>query len=194
MEYFKLCHECQNGTFIDGDVSFQPEISGYYQNGTTLLPEEVKVSVVLDKSLEDIDADFFMTSVGAFFVSQNLKEIIENFQSNLRLVKAEVSYHNGYPTICEYYLMHAVNQVYCFDYIESEYSGKGLILEKIRKKELQDGYQIRGVKKLSIDKSKVGGDDIFFIGGVIWLDPIVTRALANEILLRDLNVRCSVVV
>lgn len=193
MKYFKVSHEGEDGKFIDGDVSFQPKISGYYQNGKNLLPKGGEVFVVLDKSIKHTDTDFFMTSVGAFFISKKLKKIIENFQCDLDFVKAEVSYHDGSPLSQEYYLMHAVQRIDCFDYIESEYSGKSLVLTRIQKNELQNDYQVRGVKKLIIDESRVDCKDIFFIGGVIWLDPIASELLVSEIQKNNLNVRFEVV-
>ena len=59
MQYYILRHEDLDGGFIDGNVEFFPALPKHYQLGEKILLRETKVSLVLDKRIKKLKADFF---------------------------------------------------------------------------------------------------------------------------------------
>ncbi|MCO6690767.1 hypothetical protein KMZ27_15695 [Pseudomonas shirazica] len=66
-------------------------------------------------------------------------------------------------------------------------------MSKIKAGELAADYKVRGVKKMCIDEAKTGSLDLFFVAGVIWIDPIVSEVLVRKIESNKLLVRFSAI-
>lgn len=193
MNYYSMCHEVVEGGYTDGDVVFYPSLSDYYQIGMSFSLAGVSVSVILDKRVRSLKSDFFLTTSGAFFVSQEFKDVLGELNTNVQFFPADVKYSNGRPAAKKYYFIHVNDRCACFDYGLSEYSGKSLVLSKIHAGELAADYKVRGVKKMCIDEAKTGSLDLFFVAGVIWIDPIVSELLVRKVESNKLLVRFSAV-
>ncbi|MCO7534441.1 hypothetical protein NJH24_06545 [Pseudomonas asiatica] len=193
MNYYSMCHEVVKGGYTDGDVVFYPTLSDYYQVGMSLSLIGVSVSVILDKTVRALKSDFFLTTSGAFFVSQDFKDILGGLNTSLQFSPADVKHFNGRPAVKKYYFIHVNDRCACFDYGLSEYSGKSLVMSKIQAGELTADYKVRGVKKMCIDEAKTGSLDLFFVAGVIWIDPIVSEVLVRKVESNKLLVRFSAI-
>lgn len=189
MKYFVLRHEDLAGKFIDGDVIFNPPLADYYQVGEDILEPDTTVSVILDKRIKKLVSDFFYTTGGAFFASQEVKSLLEDSRVDLKILPAKIKYFNGRDAESEYYLVHADAKVACFDYQLSQYSGKSLVLDRIAKGEFSTDFKVRGINKLHVKEDMVGALDFFFIKDLIWIDPIVSEAFMQAAILRGINVR-----
>ncbi|GLU40006.1 hypothetical protein [Pseudomonas sp. NBRC 100443] len=179
MRYFILHHEDPNGKFIDADVEFSPSLPEYYQIGKNLLSENTEITITLDKSIKKINSDFFLTTCGAFFASEGLKDIFETFQHDLTIVPSKALYFSKKEVEKKYFLIHSNEKKPCFDYKNSEYSGKQLILNRISNGEPPSNFQAKGIKKLRLDEKKIGSSNFFFIADIIWLDPIVSENIES---------------
>ena len=189
MKYYSMCHEAVEGAYTDGDVVFSPLLGDYYQIGIPLSLKGISVDVVLDKKVRRLTSDFFLTTCGAFFVSENMKEALEEVSVELQFVSACIKYFGGKHTEKKYYLIHADAKVSCFDYEFSKYSGKSMVVGKLMANELGADYKVRGVKKLIIDELKANGLDFFFLDGVVWIDPIVSELFVRKVEGKKLNAR-----
>lgn len=190
MQYYILRHESTAGSFVDADVEFIPPLPEYYQVGKKLFLAGTRVNVKLDNRVKKLKADFFLTTSGAFFVSEPLKEILSSHEVDLDFTLANSSYFNGSTTENRYFLVHAENKLICFDYVSSEYSGKSMILDRIANGELSTDYQVRGIKKLCINEQGVKGLDFFFVDNIIWIDPLISETVVNAA--RDSGIRLNV--
>lgn len=94
MNYYSMCHEVVKGGYTDGDVVFYPTLSDYYQVGMSLSLIGVSVSVILDKTVRALKSDFFLTTSGAFFVSQDFKGVLGGLNTSLQFSPADVK-HGG---------------------------------------------------------------------------------------------------
>ena len=151
---------------------------------------ETRVNLKLDKRVKKLKADFFLATCGAFFVSEPLKEILSSHKVDLDFLMVNSSYFNGSATENRYFLAHAENKLICFDYVNSEYSGKSMILDRITNGELATDYQVRGIKKLCINEQEVKGLDFFFIDNIIWIYPLISETAVNAA--RDRGIRLNV--
>ncbi|HGY9626242.1 TPA: DUF1629 domain-containing protein [Pseudomonas putida] len=193
MNYYSMCHEVVDGGYTDGDVLFSPALGGYYRVGESISLTHLSVSVVLDKKVRSLKSDFFLTACGAFFVSNDLKDVLEELSSKAQFVSADVKYFNGRHTEKKYFLIHVNEKVPCFDYELSEYSGKSMVVSKLLAGELAYDYKVRGVKKMCINEKAAGGLDFFFVDGVIWIDPIVSEQLVLKVKSKKLSVRFNAI-
>jgi len=189
VNYFVMCHEAVDGRYTDGDVLFTPPLEDYYQVGRFLQTKDLIVDLTMDKKVRSLKSDFFLTGCGSFFVSDQLKAVFGKFEVDLEFVPAVVKYHSGKPVEKRYYLIHANSKVPCFDYRDSEYAGKSLVLSKIQSGELSPDYNVRGITRLCINEVKARSLDFFFIQGAIWIDPIVSENLVREVQDKKLCVR-----
>jgi len=189
MKYYSMCHELSEGDYTNGEVFFSPPLQGYYGLGKEIDLNGVSVSVRLDKKIRLLKAEVFLTGCGAFFVSEKLKETIKELNTNLVFLAADIEYYSGKDVGKRYYLIHCEEFCWCFDYDASEYSGKPLVQKRRKAGEFNNDYKVRGVKKISIDRSKAGLLDLFFIGGVIWIDPIVSERLVEAVEAARLPIR-----
>jgi len=189
MKYYSMCHEAVEGGYTDGDVVFSPSLGDYYQVGMPLSLKGLSVDVVLDKKVRRLTSDFFLTTCGAFFVSENMKKALEEVSVELQFVSACIKYSGGKNTEKQYFFIHANARVSCFDYDRSEYSGKSVVVGKLVANELGADYKVRGVKKLIVDELKTNGLDFFFLDGVIWIDPIVSEFFVRKVESEKLNAR-----
>jgi hypothetical protein len=190
MQYYIFRHEDAAGGFVDADVEFVPALPDYYQVGKKMFFTDTRVNLKLDKRVKKLKADFFLTTCGAFFVSEQMKEILNSHESNLDFLLVNSSYANGNVTENRYFLVHAENKLACFDYVNSEYSGKSMVLSKIAKGELSSDYQVRGIKKLCINEQEITGLDFFFVDKIIWIDPLISEEVVNAA--RDSGIRLNV--
>lgn len=190
MQYYILRHEDAAGRFVDADVEFIPTLPEYYQVGKAFFLTETRVNLKLDKRVKKLKADFFLATCGAFFVSEQLKEILNSHKAGLDFLLVNSSYFNGSATENRYFLAHAENKLICFDYVNSEYSGKTMILDRIANGELSTDYQVRGIKKLCINEQQVRGLDFFFVDNITWIDPLISEAVINAA--RDSGIRLNV--
>jgi hypothetical protein len=172
MQYYILRHEDLSGRFIDGDVKFFPELPDYYQAGKKILMPETKVSLVLDKRVKKIESDFFITTCGAFFVSEQMKNVIEKHKFASDLFPVDARYFRGKTTEKRYFLIHDNSKVACFDYLNSEYSGKSMVLGRLANGELSDDYKVRGIKKLCVEEQ---------------IDPLVSEAFVSVAKIKGLG-------
>lgn len=179
MQYYILRHEDLDGRFVDGDVEFFPALPNYYKVGEKILLPETKVSLVLDKRIKKLNADFFLATCGAFFVSEQMKEVIDEYNVSLDFFPVDAIYFNGRATERKYFLIHANDKVSCFDYVNSEYSGKSMVLGKLSSGELSPDYKVKGIKKLCIDELESEGLDFLFVDKIIWIDPLVSEVIVN---------------
>ncbi|WP_442109127.1 imm11 family protein [Pseudomonas sp. NUPR-001] len=168
-------------------------LEDYYQVGRLLSISGLSIEVILDKRVRNLSSDFFLTTCGAFFVSGELKNVFNEVNSEASFIRAEVKYFSGKPVEEEYFLIHVDEKVSCFDYEQSEYSGKTMILNKVKAGELDNDYKVRGIKKLCIDELKTGGLDFLFVEGVIWIDPIVSETFVRKVESKKLLVRFDAV-
>ena len=179
MQYYILRHEDLDGGFVDGDVEFFPALPNYYKVGEKILLPETKVSLILDKRIKKLKADFFLATCGAFFVSEQMKEVIGEHNVSLDFFPVDAIYFNGRTTERKYFLIHANDKVSCFDYVNSEYSGKSMVLGKLASGELSPDYKVKGIKKLCIDKLEGERLDFLFVDKIIWIDPLVSEVVVN---------------
>ncbi|WP_313459947.1 imm11 family protein [Pseudomonas sp.] len=193
MIYYSMCHEVMDGGYTDGEVLFSPALDDYYQVGKNFALEGLMVSVTLDKRVRNLKSDFFLTTVGAFFVSKELKNILEEVNAKVEFALASVRYFNGKPSDKEYFLIHANETCKCLDYQLSEYSGKSMVLNKIQAGELSADYKVRGIKRMCVDEAEAGGLDFFFVGGVIWIDPIASERLVSKIKKKKLFIKFNAI-
>lgn len=189
MNYFTMLHEVVEGGYTDGEVSFSPELNDYYQVGKCISLKGLSINVVLDKKIRSLKSDFFLTACGAFFGSRELRVVFEELGSSAELVKAEVKYFDGRPVEKDYFLIHLNQKIKCFDYERSDYSGKAMILKKLKSSELDAEYMARGVTKLCVDESKADGSHFLFLGDVIWIDPIVSEVFVSKVESKKLAIR-----
>lgn len=187
MKYYILRHEDAGGEFIDGEVSLHPPIEGYYQIGKSVVSAGTVVKVKLDKPIRKLNSDFFFTTLGAFFVSGKMREVLEKHHTLIEFYDADIQYFGGVSVEGKYYLIHVSCKVPCFDYFNSEYSGKAMILDRISKKELSSNYKVRGVKKMVVVEGETSGLDFFFVDNVIWIDPIITESVVMSAMAEKLN-------
>ena len=190
MQYYVLRHEGTADSLVDADVEFVPRLPEYYQVGKKFFLAETRVNLKLDKRVKKLKADFFLATCGAFFVSEPLKEILSSHKVDLDFLMVNSSYFNGSATENRYFLAHAENKLICFDYVNSEYSGKSMILDRITNGELATDYQVRGIKKLCINEQEVKGLDFFFIDNIIWIYPLISETAVNAA--RDRGIRLNV--
>ncbi len=190
MQYYVLRHEGTADSLVDADVEFVPRLPEYYQVGKKFFLAETRVNLKLDKRVKKLNADFFLATCGAFFVSEPLKEILSSHKVDLDFLMVNSSYFNGSATENRYFLAHAENKLICFDYLNSEYSGKPMILDRIANGELSTDYQVRGIKKLCINEQEVKGLDFFFVDKIIWIDPLISETVVNAA--RDSGIRLNV--
>ncbi|MBI6703382.1 imm11 family protein [Pseudomonas viridiflava] len=179
MQYYILRHENIDGGFVDGDVAIYPNPIDYYEIGKEILTPETTASVTLDKRVKKLRSEFFLTTCGAFFVSEQMKEVLEQHKSNINFFLADVSYYSGKTTEQKYLLIHTSDKIPCFDYLNSDYSGKPMVLKKLDSGELGNDYKVRGIKKFCIKESECGDLDFFFIDKIIWIDPLISERIAN---------------
>lgn len=187
MQYYILRHEDLDGLFIDGEVEFFPALPKSYQLGEKILLRETKVSLVLDKRIKKLKADFFLTTCGAFFISEQMKEIIDEHNTSLEFFPVDASYFNGKATEGRYFLIHANDKVLCFDYINSEYAGKPMVLGKLASGELSPDYKVRGIKNLCIEQPEGEKLDFFFVDKIIWIDPLLSEEIVRAAKSRGLR-------
>ncbi|MBC3951773.1 imm11 family protein [Pseudomonas folii] len=190
MQYYILRHEDAAGRFVDADVEFIPTLPEYYQVGKKFSLAGTRVNLTLDKRVKKLKADFFLATCGAFFVSKPLKEILSNHDVDLNFLLVNSSYFDGSTTENRYFLVHTENKLICFDYVNSEYSGKSMVLDRIANGELSTDYQVRGIKKLCINEQEVRGLDFFFVDKIIWIDPLISETVVNAA--RDSGIRLNV--
>jgi hypothetical protein len=157
MQYYILRHEGVAGRFVDADVEFIPSLPEYYQVGRTFFLTETRVNLKLDKRVKKLRTDFFLATCGAFFVSEQLKEILSSHEIDLDFLLVNSSYFDGSTTENRYFLVHAENKLICFDYVNSEYSGKSMVLDRIANGELSTDYQVRGIKNYASMNKKSEG-------------------------------------
>lgn len=189
MNYYSMCHELSEGDYTNGEVFFSPPLQEYYALGEKIDLNGVSVSVRLDKKIRLLKSEFFLTGCGAFFVSEKLKETLEGLNTSLIFLAADIKHYSGKDVDKRYYLIHCEELCWCFDYDASEYSGKSLVQKRHKAGEFNDDYKVRGVKKIAIDQAKAGPLDLFFIGGVIWIDPIVSEQLVEAVEAARLRIR-----
>ncbi|WP_282372191.1 imm11 family protein [Pseudomonas sp. PS02290] len=180
MKYFILRHEDINGRFIDGDVEFSPPLTNYYQVGKEVLPAETKIRLTLDRRVKKIDSDFFLTSCGAFFISAAMRKVLDEFKTSLVIHPVNLMYHDGKAVEAEYFLIHQDFKVRCFDYQNSDYSGKNMVLAKLSHEELSPEYLARGIKKLCIVERQADNNDFLFVDQIIWIDPLISEAVVES--------------
>ncbi|WAC00441.1 hypothetical protein OSW16_12625 [Pseudomonas putida] len=181
MKYFTMSHELVEGGYTDGDVLFSPGLEDYYQVGKSLPLDGISITVVLDKKVRSLKSDFFLTACGAFIGSKELRVVCEELGSDARFVKAEVKYFGGKSVEKDYFLIHLDAKIKCFDYEQSDYSGKNMVLRRLQSGELDAEYLARGVTKLCIDESKADGSHFLFLGDVAWIDPIVSEVFVSKV-------------
>lgn len=191
MKHYLLWHEYPEEGFIDGDVAFSPPLPGYYQVGTPLDTRGLSVSVKLDKLVKKLKVDFFLTTSGAFFASEQLADLLQQFQSNLKTVPAEVCYHNGKPVERAFRLVHVDQRLECFDYRNSLYAGKPLVLQRLERGEDMSSFLVKGLQSVAIDESRTEGAHFFFVKNVILIDPIVSQDLVDAMRAAGLFIRAE---
>lgn len=196
MKYFRLCHIYPGKGYIDGDVRFTPPFEresvtgGYYQVGVPLDLSRRHISVTMDsRSIRKLNVDFFSAS-GAFFASEALAKLVKTYQSDLHAFPADVryGYGDGKPTEKTYYLVHADQYLPCFDYKNSEYPRKAMILKQLAIGKNPDDIMIKVAQSIEIDEVMAAGANYFFLDNVMVLDPIVSESLANAIREQKLKV------
>jgi len=177
--YYVLRHEDEGDAFIDGDVMFFPALADPYQIGKDVVPAGTRLELMLDKRAAGLRSDFFLTTSGAFFVSDALRDILSRHQTSLDFFPVDARHANGRPTDKTWFLIHAKDRLACFDYVNADYAGKPLVLGRIAAKTLSPDYLVRGIKTLRIVEGQTAGMDCFFIDGIIWIDPVVTETVAD---------------
>lgn len=174
-------HQYAPASYVDGDVEFEPPIAGYYRPGSPIDLAGRRVSVRLDKLVRKLKVDFFHTTNGAFFASSQLATLIASHQPSLILLPAEVTYHNGKPAEQSFSLIHLNDRVDCFDYQQSAYAGKPLILQRLARGEDPNTVPVKVPQSISIDENRANGEHFFFLKNVALVDPILSEVLADSI-------------
>ncbi|WP_197342674.1 hypothetical protein [Ralstonia solanacearum] len=188
MNYFLLRHEYPEGGYIDGDVAFDPPLENYYRVGEPVDVNKRIILVTMDKAVRKLKVDFFLTTSGAFFASEEFAQLLKLHQANLKIVPAETRYASGKPTEKRYCLVHADYRLPAFDYQQSQYAGKGLTLQRLERGESPDSFLVKGVQLIVIDEERAAGQHYFFLKNVALIDPIVSNEIMHEIRDRNLNV------
>jgi len=193
MKYFLLRHEYPN-RFINGNVKFTPPFEkesitgGYYRVGFPLDLAHRTISVTMDSFyVRSLKVDFFLAS-SSFFASEMLATLLKLYQSDLQIIPADVFYSNGKPTEKTYYLVHTDQHLPCFDYHNSEYSGKALALRRLERGESPDSFMINVAQSIAIDEEIAAGYNFFFLKNVMIIDPIVSEPLVNAMREQKLKV------
>ncbi|UFH48872.1 imm11 family protein [Pseudomonas sp. KNUC1026] len=189
MNYYSLCHEYLIDGFTDGNVKFSPALEDHYQTGRDFCFSNTSVSLIMDKKVKRLTSDFFLTTCGAFFMSEEMKEVVDDCKNQLVFIPAETKYFNGEITEKKYYFIHDSRKISCFDYFQSEYSGKALTIKNKQSGVLAKDHRVRGVKKFVVDASSSEGLDFLFVNNVIWIDPVVSELLVEKVKKHKLLVR-----
>ena len=179
IKYYVLRHDNDDGVFIDGDVVFIPALAGPYRIGKDVVPVGTRIDLVLDRRASALRSDFFLTTSGAFFVSEALREILRRYETSLDFFPVDARHANGRPADKTWFLIHAKDRLACFDYDNADYAGKPLVLGRIAAKTLTADYLVRGIKTLRIVEAQTAGRNCFFIDGVVWIDPVVSETVVN---------------
>ena len=108
-----------------------------------------------------------------------MKNVIKGHRFASEFFPVDAKYFSGKTTEKRYFLIHDNSKVACFDYFNSEYSGKSMVLDRLANGELSDDYKVRGIKKLCVEEQKVAELDFFFVDKIIWIDPLVSEAFVN---------------
>lgn len=188
MNYFLLRHEYPNSGYIDGDVIFTPPFATYYRVGEPLEADQPLIAVTMDKSVRKLKADFFLTTSGAFFASDELSELLTRYEASVRVVPADTRYSGGKSTEKRFWLVHTNDRLPAFDYERSQYAGKELSLRRLECGESPGSFLVKGVQSVVIDENRAAGHHFFFLKNVLLIDPIVSGDLAQAIRERNLNV------
>ena len=161
---------------------------GYYNVGHPIDLAHRLISVTMDsRSVRKLKVDFFLAS-SAFFASEALVALLKVYQSDLHIIPADVCYGNGKSAEKTYYLVHADRYLPCFDYKNSEYPRKSMILNKLALGETPDSFMIKVAKSIAINEEIAAGANFFFLDNVLLIDPIVSETLANAISEQNLQV------
>ncbi|KQQ56266.1 hypothetical protein ASF84_13385 [Pseudomonas sp. Leaf127] len=187
MQYYILRHESPEGSFIDGDVTFSPALPDYYQVGKDIIRPGTRIGLVLDKRVKKLKADFFLTTCGAFFVSAAMKTVLEHLENDLLFLEADARYSSAQATENSYFLIHARHKMACFDYLNSEYAGKPMVLAKLANGTLAADYKARGIKKLRLQVREGTAPDFFFVDHIVWIDPLISETVVNAAISRKLR-------
>lgn len=147
------------------------------------------ISVSLDKAVRKLKTDFFLTTSGAFFASEELATLLKLFRSDLQTPAAEARYSNGKSTERRYRLVDCERRLSCFDYDRSEYAGKPLVLQRLERGKSPDSFMVMGIRSLVMNQDCLGDANFFFLKNVVLTDPIVSEPLAAAIKANGLNVR-----
>ncbi|QEI08649.1 hypothetical protein FXN63_24485 [Pigmentiphaga aceris] len=178
--YYILHHRYEDGIYIDGDVTFSPPLAGYYYVGQDVIPPDTQVRLKLERRSQKMDRHFFLTTCGAFFVSEALKDVLTQHHTALDFIATDAVHANKTPTKKTYFLAHAKKMVKCFDYANSDYAGKNMVLRRRTEGTFSTDYKVRGITKLCIDHEQAAGLDFLFIDDTIWIDPVVSRAVVDS--------------
>ncbi len=123
-----------------------------------------------------------VTTSGAFFASAELAALLKLHKCDVQIIQADTRYFNGKNTEKTYFLVHAEQRLSCFDYQQSEYAGKALVLERLAQGEHPDSFLVKGVRSVVIDEKCAADADFFFLKNVVLVDPIVSETLAKSML------------
>jgi hypothetical protein len=176
VEYFVIEHRYQDTGYINGDVTYTPPLQEPYRRGHGYLLENCMTEVKLDSGLRNINVDFFSASE-AFFVSDAFAKILSRLNVNIELAPSQVNYSNGQATQKKYWLAHFSERKNCFDYYNSDYAGKALIIKSIQ---TDSSRRVNVIQRLALDENRIQGENFFLINeNVSVLNPIASDTLIH---------------
>jgi len=189
MDYYFLEFQYPKKGFISGGAEFHPELKINYSAIDYDLPVNTKVEVILVPSVKKMDVDFFHTTTFALLVSDDFKVILEG-KSKSQFIPATVKYHNGSVVDKKYWVVHNLKKIDCLDYELSEYAGKKIVLESIKRPPRRIA---KGFKKVILDSSKVNGSHVFILDYTYITNPIISSELYGELNRKGIKINATLV-
>ncbi|QIQ21433.1 hypothetical protein [Zophobihabitans entericus] len=177
--YYYLSSDYSDKNFFDADFNFQPPLEGYYDIGEPIVPlsKDRLLNIRFKPHVKIMDMDFAIV-FDVILISDEFANILKNFKSDTVLIPTDCKYSNNKPVKKKFWLLHSLSRQGCFDYNNSDYGGKELIL-----KSYQEGNPklVKVPKSIAIDCNNTNEFDYFFLKNVIFLYPIISENLKNAL-------------
>ena len=181
LEYFRGGDE----SIVDARIRYSPPRSDYYDIADSEFTQNEAVSFDVLGPLKNLKEDFFRVTSGEFLGVRGLAEVIRSFQNDVQLVPAVGRNSNGSAVEGEFCLIHPGKRVAAFNYAESDYAGKSMILSEVAQG--RPGRLVKGITHVVLSEKGIEGNSYFFLANAIFFNPIVSADLLDELLARKFD-------
>ena len=187
LEYFRG----DDKAIVDAKVVYLPPKDEYYDLADSLFEKKDSLKFTVLPPLKKLREDFFRVTSGEFFGVKRLSDVVKRFQEDVQLISAAGEYSNGEFIGDEYFLIHPGKRVLAFDYDESAYSGKAMILSE--REGGKPARLVKGITNIVLNRGMIGDNNYFFLGNVIYYHPIVSESLLEELLGNKFNLSYTLI-